>query len=134
MLQGGTVCFLPFPCGDSNSEACTEKKSERDYKTLLAGACGEVQPSLVLPGVGKLCHSMERGEQAGCVSRTEPDNRDNSNPCTCSRNNEGVYINRAPCNCAKMITLPVRLLGICRLQGFVMAWRSTSDLFVFKPL
>lgn len=57
-----------------------------------------------------------------------------SDPRTCSRNNEGVYINRAPCKCAKMITLPVRLLGVRRLLRFVMAWRSTSDLFVLTTI
>lgn len=91
------------------------------------GASGEVQPSLVLPGVGELCDGVEWSGQGSRVSRTEPDNRDNSDPCTCSRNNEGVYINRAPCNCAKMITLPLRLLGVRRLLGFVMAWGSNSD-------
>lgn len=111
--------FLPFPCGASNSEAFTGEKSRQGCKSVLPGASGEVQPSLVLPGVGKLYHSLERIEQASCVSRTEPDNGDNSKPCTCSRNNEGVYINRTPCNCAKMITLPLRLLRAHRLLGFV---------------
>lgn len=106
------------------------RKLERGCKTLLPGACGEVQPSPVLPGVGKLCQGVEWSEQASCVSRTEPDNRENSDPCTCSRNNEGVYINRAPCNCAKMITLPLMLLRVRRLLGFVMAWRSTSHKFI----
>lgn len=109
-------------------------KTERGCKTPLPGASGEVQPSLVLPGVGKRCDGVERSEQGSWVSRTEPDNRDNSGPCACSGNNEGVYINRAPRNCAKMITLPLRLLGIRRLLGFVMAWRSSSDLFVLTAI
>jgi len=48
-----------------------------------------------------------------------------TDPCAGSRNNERVCINRAPCNCANMITL----LGVRGLLGFVTAWRSDSDLF-----
>lgn len=44
----------------SNSEACAEEKSERGCTTPLPRASGEVHPSLVLPGVGKLCHGGER--------------------------------------------------------------------------
>jgi len=56
VLQGGTARFLPFPSGVSNSEACTEEKSERSCTVLLPGASGADQPSLVLPGAGELCH------------------------------------------------------------------------------
>lgn len=74
---------------------------------------------------------MSRRDQASCVSRTEPDNRDNADPCARSRNNEGVYINRAPCNCAKNDNVQ---LGVRRLLGFVMAWRNHSHLFVLTTI
>lgn len=102
---------------------------EQGCKMLLLGASGEVQLKPVQPRVGKPGRRVKQNKQASCVPRTGQV-AESSGPCTCSRNREGVYINRAPRNCAKMLVLPLTLLRVCRLLGFVMAWRSKSDLFV----
>lgn len=117
----GTVWILPFPCSVSSSEAGTEEKAEQGCKTLLPGDFGAAQPPLVLPGVGKMCHDMRLGEWAS-LSQGQSQTPEIS-PIHAPAAEQGGDLYRAPCNCDKLRTLPLRLLGARGPLGFVKAWK-----------
>lgn len=65
---------------------------------------GGAQPSLLLPEVGKLCRDMSVGK---FVSRAEPGSRGGSIHAPAAEHWGDLC--RAPCNCAKLRTLPLGL-------------------------
>lgn len=88
----------------------------RLWDTASKGS-GEAQPSLLLPGVGKLCRDMRMGE---FVSRAEPGSRESSIHAPAAEQGEDLC--RAPCKAENSASRAAGSWAVSRLG-------STSDLF-----